>query len=112
MFVLDLAFTTRISSENYFSRNSSVMSFMGGRIRFCGAVNPALVVDLHLNNGRGLMCTLQAVAPRPAAVQVITSAQDAGPSDTEPAHTLLKAAGAWAVDKAPLIAARFPGYCC
>jgi hypothetical protein len=39
MFVLDLAFTIRISSENYFSPNSSVMSFMGGRIRFCDAVN-------------------------------------------------------------------------
>ncbi len=59
-------------------------------MRFCDAVNPAIVVDLS----------------------VITSAQDAGPSDTEPAHTLLKAAGAWAVDKAPLIAARFPGCCC
>jgi hypothetical protein len=86
---------------------------MGGRIRFCDdAVNPAMVVDLHLNSGRGLICALQAVAALRTAVQVITSAQDAGPSDTEPAHTLLKAAGAWAVDKAPLIAARFRGYCC
>jgi len=112
MFVLGLALTTGISSEDYFSRNSSVMSFMGGCIRFRDAVNAAIVVDLHLNSGRGLMCALQTVAPGRAAVQIITSAQDAGPSDTEPAHTLLKAAGAWAVDKAPLIAARFPGYCC
>jgi hypothetical protein len=36
---------------------------MGGRIRFCDAVNAAIVVDLHLNSGRGLMCALQAVAP-------------------------------------------------
>src|SRR3954451_9841073 len=48
-------------TQAYFSRNSSVTSFMGGRIRFCDdAVNPAMVVDLHLNSGRGLMCALQA----------------------------------------------------
>ena len=112
MLVLLLAFTTRISSETYFSRNSSVMSFMGVAFVSATLLNPGIVVDLPLNSGRGLMCPYKESRPDVRPSKVITSPQDAGPSDTERAHTLLKAAGAWAVDKAPLIAARFPGYCC
>jgi len=62
IFVLGLALTKRPRTQAYFSRNSSAPSFMGGRIRFCDAGNPAIVVDLHLNSCRGLMCALQAVA--------------------------------------------------
>jgi hypothetical protein len=32
-------------------------------MRFCHAVNPAMVVDLHLDSGRGLICALLGVAP-------------------------------------------------